>query len=377
MIYIGLDVHQKSTTICIQDDLGKQLLLEKCVTTFDGFRDKLSVWFKDHPACPVGMEACSKAYITSGIIAELGGEPHVYPADEVASKTRSRKKKTDARDAQDLCTNMRTGALMREVSLPPDSMRKLRSLLKARQLQVKIQTQVVNAAKALLREYGLEGSSGSMTTEAAWKVRLSQPMPKIVKTLFETCFSSFLLASEQVKELMKHAAILSNTNPAFNIAQSIPGVGLVTGLALAAHLFEISRFKSGKKVIAYIGLCPSSYDSGERERKGRITREGPSLLRALLVECAQQASRRKNPLNPYYRRYIVKHGVNKAKVAIAAKLCRIVHSLVKRQEYFSDKSLGVIWDKTKMCYVFDKSIKLEKQSQQGQQRQQRSKQLAY
>ncbi len=110
MIYIGMDVHQKSTTICIQDDTGKQVFLGSCPTTFSGFSETLRPWLEKHPGAP-GMEACSKAYSTSGIVVVLGGCPQVYPADEVAKKTRSRKKKTDTRDAQDLCTNLRTGAL--------------------------------------------------------------------------------------------------------------------------------------------------------------------------------------------------------------------------------------------------------------------------
>jgi len=131
MIYVGLDVHQKSTTICIQDEKGKQCLLESCPTTFEGFQNKLGAWLSNHPGAPVGMESCSKAYVVSGIVAALGGTPRVFSADEAARKTRSKKKKTDGRDAQDLCTNLRTGALTREVRLPPEAMRKLRSVLRA------------------------------------------------------------------------------------------------------------------------------------------------------------------------------------------------------------------------------------------------------
>ncbi len=297
MICIGMDVHQKSTTICIQDDTGKQVFLGSCPTTFSGFSETLRPWLEKHPGAP-GMEACSKAYSTSGIVAVLGGCPQVYPADEVAKKTRSRKKKTDTRDAQDLCTNLRTGALVREVVLPPEPMRKLRSVLKARALNVKIQTQAINAAKALLREYGLDGASGSMNTQAAWKKRLDAKMPEMVRQLLETHFASFLLASNQIEGLTTMAEDLGRENHAFDGVQTIPGVGPITRLALAAHLFDIGRFRSGKQVTAYVGLCPSSYDSGDRERKGRITREGPGLLRALLVECAQHARKRKKPLNP-------------------------------------------------------------------------------
>ncbi len=347
MICIGMDVHQKSTTICIQDDTGKQVFLGSCPTTFSGFSETLRPWLEKHPGAPVGMEACSKAYSTSGIVAVLGGCPQVYPADEVAKKTRSRKKKTDTRDAQDLCTNLRTGALVREVVLPPEPMRKLRSVLKARALNVKIQTQAINAAKALLREYGLDGASGSMNTQAAWKKRLDAKMPEMVRQLLETHFASFLLASNQIEGLTTMAEDLGRENHAFDGVQTIPGVGPITRLALAAHLFDIGRFRSGKQVTAYVGLCPSSYDSGDRERKGRITREGPGLLRALLVECAQHARKRKKPLNPLSPlggEARCQQGANKAKVAVAAKLCRIVHALLKRSEGFSPEALGVVPD---------------------------------
>ena len=175
--------------------------------------------------------------------------------------------------------------------------------------------------------------------------------------MLQAHFFSFQLARQQSDELTEMAFELGKTNRSFEVAQSIPGVGDVTRLALAAHLFDIGRFSNGKQVTAYVGLCPSSYDSGDRERKGRITREGPSLLRALLVESAQQASKPKNPLNPFYRRYVVKHGNKKAKVAIAAKLCRIIYGLVKRGEKFSVESLGVRWDKDRKCYVTDSKIK--------------------
>jgi transposase len=352
MIYIGMDVHHKSTTFCIQDQKGEELLLESCPTTFDGFRESLGALFAEYPGAPVGMESCSKAFLVSGIVADLGAEARVFPADEVAKKTRSKKKKTDKRDAQDLCTNMRTGALLREVCLPPMPMRRLRSVLRGRQLQVNIQTQARNAAKAILREYGLGQATGSLDSEPAWRKRLAQPMSKVVRQMMQTLFCTFQLAQEQINELTKLAVELGKENPSFDVVQTIPGVGPITRLALAAHLFDIQRFGSGKKVTAYVGLCPSSYDSGDRERRGRITREGPALLRASLVECAQQASRRKNPLNPFYRRFIVKHGHKKAMVAIAAKLCRLVYGL-KRGESFSPEALGVKWDNKKGCYALD------------------------
>src|SRR5262249_33254331 len=68
--------------------------------------------------------------------------------------------------------------------------------------------------------------------------------------------------------------------------RTIPGVGPRTAEAVVAYLDDAKRFGSGKEVSAYAGLVPRQHQSGECDRRGRITRRGPGLLRKLLVECA-------------------------------------------------------------------------------------------
>jgi transposase len=70
------------------------------------------------------------------------------------------------------------------------------------------------------------------------------------------------------------------------LLESIPGVGPRTAEAVAAHLGDAQRFATAKQVGAYAGLVPRQYQSGVTDRKGRITRRGPGVLRKLLVECA-------------------------------------------------------------------------------------------
>src|SRR5262249_37919249 len=68
--------------------------------------------------------------------------------------------------------------------------------------------------------------------------------------------------------------------------RTIPGVGPRTAEVVVAYLDDAKRFGSGKEVSAYAGLVPRQHQSGECDRRGRITRRGPGLLRKLLVECA-------------------------------------------------------------------------------------------
>jgi transposase len=79
---------------------------------------------------------------------------------------------------------------------------------------------------------------------------------------------------------------LAGADQGVRILESIPGVGSRTAEVVVAYLGEPKRFQTAKQVSAYAGLVPRQYQSGENDRRGRITRRGPALLRKLLVECA-------------------------------------------------------------------------------------------
>jgi transposase len=70
------------------------------------------------------------------------------------------------------------------------------------------------------------------------------------------------------------------------LLQIVPGVGVRTAEVIVAHLPDAQRFRSADEVSSYAGLVPRQYQSGASDRRGRITRRGPKLLRAALVECA-------------------------------------------------------------------------------------------
>jgi transposase len=105
------------------------------------------------------------------------------------------------------------------------------------------------------------------------------------------------------------------------LLQTVPGVGTRTAEVIVAHLFDARRFRSAGEVSAYAGLVPRQYQSGETDRRGRITRRGPKLLRAALVECAWCSLR----YNPWARETWLRLQANglskkKAVVALARKL---------------------------------------------------------
>ena len=98
------------------------------------------------------------------------------------------------------------------------------------------------------------------------------------------------------------------------------GVGPVTALAFVLTMGPVSRFANRKKVVSYLGLNPSEASSGGRQRLGAISKQGHPMMRCLLVEAAQTASRLDPELRRDYQRLKFRRGSGMAKVAIARKL---------------------------------------------------------
>ena len=94
----------------------------------------------------------------------------------------------------------------------------------------------------------------------------------------------------QARELLEQAEArldaLARADAGVRLLETAPGVGPRTAETVVAYLGDAGRFATGKQVSAYGGLVPRQYQSGETDRRGRITRRGPALLRKLLVECA-------------------------------------------------------------------------------------------
>ena len=114
--------------------------------------------------------------------------------------------------------------------------------------------------------------------------------------------------------------------------RSIPGVGARTAEAVAAFVDDPHRFRDAKAVGRYFGLVPSQDQSGDRNRLGHITREGPAVVRQLVAEASWQAVRRSPTIRAYFER-IRRDDPQRKKIALVATahyLVRVMWALLKR-----------------------------------------------
>jgi transposase len=116
---------------------------------------------------------------------------------------------------------------------------------------------------------------------------------------------------------------------------TIPGIDMVVAVGLTSAIGVIARFKRPDQLVSYFGLNPSVHQSGEgRPQYGRITKQGRTHARHMLVEAAWQAVRGPGPLRAFYQRIAARRGNHVAAVAVARKLTVIVwHMLTKNEDY--------------------------------------------
>ena len=147
--------------------------------------------------------------------------------------------------------------------------------------------------------------------------------------------------NRQIERATKDVEKIAHQDPAVRRLCTAPGVGPITAASFAAIIDTPERFKGAHQVEAYLGLVPRELSSGEKQRKGRITKAGDRRTRYLLVEAAWALLRSKRPavapLRAWTERLAARRGKRVAVVALARKLAGILYAMMRDETEFNDK----------------------------------------
>ena len=160
----------------------------------------------------------------------------------------------------------------------------------------------------------------------AWLRETADTLDPFVGPVLESLIDRFEYYHREMTKLERHIRELARTPryaDAHDELRKIPGVGLLTAMTFLTEMGDLTRFKNRRQVGAYLGLCPASFESGEStNRKGHITRQGPSRLRRMLCQAAWSSLSRDPEASATYER--IKGGKaqrnKKALVALMRKL---------------------------------------------------------
>src|SRR5438128_4619008 len=244
--------------------------------------------------------------------------------------TRSRRVKTDRRDARTLAEACRLGAY-RPAHRTSDGQRHVRAQLAVREALVQTRSRYISLLGAVLRREGFRVGTGNAEGFVKRVERLA--LPGQLRSEIAPLLAVLLSVNHQLEWVDGRLEHLAQSDETVARLCTAPSVGPVTAAAFASTIDEVNRFRNAHQVEAYLGLTPSEMSSGERQHKGRITKAGNSRMRRLLVQVAVSILRLRSPqteaLRDWASSIAIRRGKKIATVALARRMAGVRYAVMR------------------------------------------------
>ncbi len=277
----------------------------------------------------VGMEACGHYPWFERWLEGLGIELWFGDAAKIRASV-VRKQKTDRRDAEHLLQLLMEKRFPR-IWVPSLEVRDVWQLLVHRHKQVQQRTRTKNQLQAMALSCGIQRKR-KLWTKAGREELEQLPLLPYAAERRKRLLEALDEWETEIVEMDRRVAEEARQRPEAVRLMTHPGVGPVTALAMVLTLGPAERFGSAKQVGSYFGLIPSEKSSGGKQQLGKISKQGNSFLRFLLVEAGQTAARLDPQLKRFYKHLAARKNRSVAKVAVARKLATRLY-LMLRQDW--------------------------------------------
>jgi transposase len=333
---IGLDLAKNILQVHGADASGVPMLKKRLR------RDQVLPFFAGLRPCKVAMEACSGAHYWAREIARLGHETRLIPPAYV--KPFVKRQKNDAADAEAICEAAQRPT-MRFCAVKSAEQQAAAAGFRARDLLVRQRTQLINALRGHLYEYGVAVPKGAAHAGRLIELVEEGSAAPAEAALALRCLAEALKAlEEKIRLLDREIAERAKEDALARRLMTIPGIGAITATALAALAPPMETFSRGRDFAAWLGLVPRQHSSGGKDRLGKTTRMGERSLRRLLVIGAAGVVRwsvRKPPRpDSWLGRMLARKPRKLVAVALAGKMARIIWALITKEENYRALSVS-------------------------------------
>jgi len=255
--YIGMDVHKRESQVCILGDGGE--VIERRIRTERG---RFAAVLGARSRARIVVEASTESEWVAQCLEELGHEVIVAdPNYAPMYATRTRRVKTDRRDARALAEACRLGAY-RRAHRTSAAQREVRAGLAVRDALVRTRVRYISLIRGLLRREGIGVPSGS---SAAFLRRLEGvAIPVALEATIAPVLGMLPPLNAAIAAAEKRIAAAVAVDAVATRLCTVPGVGPVTAAAFVATLDDVARFRGASQVTAYLGLVPQEWSSGEQ-----------------------------------------------------------------------------------------------------------------
>jgi transposase len=307
-------------------------------------RAQFERFWNTRPPCRVVLEACATSHYWGRRLRAVGFEVVLIPPQY--TRPYVRRNKTDRTDCEALLEALRCGSI-HPVAVKSEDQQAIAALHRMRSQWMATRTARINGLRGLLSEFGLSRPTGAKRFLSDLPRLLDgqrEQLPLGIRRLAFATYEEIRSIEDRIHEVERELQQRVREEPTLETLQQIPGVGVLTATAMYAAIGNIHSFKSGRHLASWLGLTPRESSSGGRRRLGRISKQGDVYLRMLLIHGARSAllvaeRRRKagqglTRLQAWVLERLDRGHRNRAAVALANKMARIVWAIWKHERFF-------------------------------------------
>jgi transposase len=324
--YAAIDVSLEWSSVCVVDAAG-EIVREAKVPSEP---EALVAFFAASGLriTRIGLEAGPLSqWLHAGLIA--AGLPAILiETRHVKTALKAMTVKTDRNDARGMAQLMRMG-WFRPVHVKTLQAQEIRALLTARKLLVAKLHDVESSIRGILRGFGLRVGAISKGKFDA-RIRELVTGQAMLERVAEPLLRARAALGAEYRTLHRQLLATVREDEVCRRLMTAPGVGAVVAMTFRSAIDQPARFTKSKSVGAHFGLTPKKYQSGEIDRTGRISKVGDAMVRTALFEAANAMLSRTvrfSALKAWALRVAGRHGMKKAKVALARKLAVVMHRM--------------------------------------------------
>jgi transposase len=338
MLHAGLDLSRKRLDVCLlsgEGELVDELGAVPDASGLETLADRVSDY--EEPVCAV-IESMTGARFVHDTLESHGWSVEIADAQKVKGLA-PLAVKTDRIDARVLAV-LSQRDLVPAIWLPDPRVRRERELARFRLHLVKHRSQLKHRIHSVLMSFGrpcpVTDLFGVEGRELLGRLEIPEPWRGNVA-------ASVLLIDSleaQIAEINARLRTDGADHPYVPNLLTVPGIGWVLAFTIAAEIGDISRFPSATKLTGYTGLCPRVVQSGESDRRGPLTKQGPRYLRWALLEATMHALRHPAYAERYQRnkhRLGKQRGAKVAQIDIARKLTVAIWNMLTRNQSFAPR----------------------------------------
>jgi len=305
-------------------------------------RQQFLQFMASQPSALVVMEACGSAHYWAQELMTAGHEVKLIAPQYVRPFVK--RQKNDAADAEAIVTAARQPE-MRFVVPKTEDQQARAVLFRCRDRLVHQRTELVNALRATLYEFGLVVPKGIAHLRRIEEIVEDERilLPRLIRQECQDLLEQIKEQSARITEKTRALVGLSEESGVARRLETMPGIGPLTALAIEAFAPAMDNFRNGRDFAAWLGLVPRQFSSGGKQRLGRVSKAGQADIRRLLIIGAMSRvnwAGRKPPVpGTWLGRMLARKPRMLVAIALANKMARMIWAMLTNQKTYRDPVL--------------------------------------